>query len=293
MKKQNNTILWIIGIVILLLVVTKLPLIPQFAIVTTQVCAEGVANYYSLDENLLDSKGGPDIINNGTIFIAGKLGSGALEFNGTNFISFPTLTFNLSTGFWINNYSNVDGWTYVIYDDTSILSETFMLGLNGSIDEIVVGTNISGLSNIQPCYITTYEENVTCKDYATGQVTPQTTGCLNYSGEFFPQCEYEWETTSGFYVVENICEKRFYCEDILSTDFSSLTLCQDSLVVTEEPINETIAVPYTATPEKETFKDKLNKEVFEIAGFGVKLIYLIIALIIVIALMYFMKDGKK
>lgn len=283
--KDKNLIYWIIGIVFFLIVVTKLPLIPQFALVTTTVCADGVTNYYPLDGTLVDMKGGLDITNNGAIFVGGKLGSGALEFNVTDSISFPTLPLNLSVGFWINNYSNIDGWIYKTYEDTSILSSTAFLGLNGSVDEIVVGTNISGFSNIQPCYLTVYEENISCKDYLTSQVIDPGTGCLNFSGEFFPNCEYSWETTSGYYVSGNECFKRFYCNEIIGTDFSSLTLCQDSLVVEEEPVNDTITAP-PYIPPTETLKDKLNQEVFEVAGFKVTLLYLIIGLITIIIILW-------
>ena len=133
---------------------------------------------------------------------------------------------------------------------------------------------------------------MSCKDYATEQVIDLGTGCLNYSGDFWPNCEYEWETTSGFYVSGSECLKRFYCNEILSSDYNNLTLCQDSLIITEEPTDGT-TTPYTPPPAEETFKDKLNKVLFEIGGFGVKLIHLILVLIVVVTLIYFMKDGKK
>ena len=162
MNKQNeNIIFWIAGIVIFIIIASQISIAPWFAIVTTITCVDGISNYYPLDGILTDLKGNQDITNNGAIFIAGKLGSGALEFNGNNSILFPSLPFNLSVGLWMNNYSTTDGWTYTTYTDTSTLSSTAFLGLNGSIDEIVVGENISNLSNIQPCYITTVEENIT------------------------------------------------------------------------------------------------------------------------------------
>ncbi len=229
MAKQNNIIFWIMGIIIFVIVVAKLPLIPFFAIVTETVCAEGVTDYYPLDGVLTDLKGNQDATNNGAIFITGKLGSNAIEFNGTNSISFPTLQFNLSTGFWMNDYSNEDGWIYKTYENTSILSNTFMLGLNGSIDEIVVGTNISGLSNIQPCYITTYEENVTCQEYAKSQVPSLSSGCLNVTGDFYPSCSYSIETTSQYEVEDNLCSKYFYCQNPCLTTGNCYTSNQDCI----------------------------------------------------------------
>jgi hypothetical protein len=288
MKNQKNTILWIIGIAIFFLVVTKLPLIPQFALVTTTICADGVTNYYPLDGTFVDMKGGPDIINNGASFTTGKLGSGALGFNDTDSISFLTLPLNLTVGLWMNNYSNTAGWVYKTYKNTSILSSTAFFGLNGSVDEIVVGENITTLfSNIQPCYLTVYEENVSCKDYAKSQATPQTTGCLNYSGTVFPDCKYEWLTTSGFYIENNICQKRFYCEDILSSDFSTLALCQANLT----EINDTTITPTTPPPLTIAPTDSTGS--VTIAGYEIKVIHLIIGLGLVLLILFFMGAFKK
>ncbi len=285
---NDKTLFWVVGIILLIIILSKLPFAPAgFAIVTTQVCVDGVTNYYSLDGNLLDLSGNLDATNYGATFISGKINQGIL-FNTTNYISFPDIDSNLSVGMWINNYSNDDGWNYIIYEDTSILSDTFMLGFNGSIDEIVVGTNISGLSNIQPCYQTISYENLTCKNYATEMVAGQTGGCLNYSKGFFPECEYSWLSTSGYSISGGECLKRLYCEDILSSDYSTFTVCQDKL-------NETVTTPPTTTPPptpppEETIRDKLNKEVFEIGGVSITLLHLLIALAgIIIIIYYFQK----
>ncbi len=298
MTKQNNLFYWIAGIIILFIVLTQLPL-PRFpfALVTTVTCASGVTNYYPLDGTFVDMKGGSDITNNGASFITGKLGSGALEFNNTDSISFPTLPLNLSVGFWINNYSNEEGWIYETYNNTSILSSTTFLGLIGSVDEIVIGENILGFPNIQPCYLTTYEENITCRDYATEQVISQSTGCLNYSGTFFPDCNYEWLTTSGYYLSENECNKRFYCANILTSDFSTLALCQAELT---EIINETIVTNgeeiFATTPPPTfpplTIQETLSEDLFKIGTFGIKLWYVII-LIVGVLILYFEGSGKK
>ncbi len=299
MTKNQNIIYWSIGIILFLIVATQFPLPGfPFALVTTTICADGVTNYYPLDGTFVDMKGGPDITNNGASFIAGKLGSGALEFNNTDSISFPTLPLNLSVGFWINNYSNeLENWTYVTYTNTSILSDSFMLGFSGAIDEISVGENIPGFPNIQPCYLTTYEENITCKNYATEQVTPQTIGCLEYSGTVFPNCTYEWLTTSGFYVQNNICNKRFYCSDILTTDFSTLALCQAELNVTvitnvTEEEEAAITAPPPSPPPL-TIRETLEENLFKIGDFGIKLWH-ILALIVVVLILYFTGAfGKK
>ncbi len=301
-KKNQNTILWIIGIVVLLIVVTKLPLPGfPFAIITKTTCVDNTISYY-------DFEVGYDNL------ISGKLGN-AIEFNESNTIDLPISSEDFVV-MWVKNYSlgdtdyyfiaNLNGTNYVngILDNTKQiipLGPDFGLGFNGSIDEIGTFSSLSVEKMMEIynnntgrliCYTTTYEENVSCKDYATEQVIDSGTGCLNYSGDYFPTCEYELETTSSFYVLGSVCEKRFYCEDILSSDFSSLILCQDSLIV-EEPSGDTIAAPSITPPVEEKFIDKLKKDVFKIGGFGVKLIYLIIALMVVVALIYFMKDGKK
>ncbi len=330
--KKNNTIFYIIGAVILVLALSQLPLIPWFALVTTTVCAPGVTNYYPLDGVLTDLKGGPDITNNGASFIAGKLGSGALEFNNTDSISFPTLPLNLSVGFWINNYSNEEGWIYKTYDNTSILSSTTFLGLIGSVDEIVVGENITSLfSTIQPCYLTVTQENITCKNYATEQVTDPSSGCLNYSGDFFPNCTYELVNISQYHIEGDECIKYFYCQNpclnttncyltnqncienlgydcyiiednkctpkidytsCTGTDYySNLTECRANLTI--ETTTPSGTDPTTTSP-KETIGDKLNKKIFTIAGYNITLLHLLILLIVVIAVLYFLGAfGKK
>ncbi len=329
MAKQNNTIFWIIGIAILVLALSQFQIIPQFALVTTITCVDGINNYYPLDGVLTDLKGGQDVTNNGAIFIAGKLGSGALEFEGNNSISFPILQANLSTGLWMDNYSTTDGWTYKTYTDTSILSSTAFLGLNGSIDEIVVGENITGFQNIQPCYLTVYEENISCMDYATEQVTDPGSGCLNYSGGFFPNCEYEWINISQYSIEGNECERSFYCQDsclnttncyltnqscignltyncyiiesnrcILKTDYESCTgtdyysnstECQANLTVITTP---TTTTPTTTTPTG--IQGKLSEPIFKIANFEITLLHLIIALGVIATILYFLGVfGKK
>ena len=330
-KQIDNTILWVIGIVLFLIIFPQLDLKFPFAIVTTVTCVENITNYYSLDGNLIDLKGNQDITNNGAIFIDGKLGNGALEFNGTNFISFPTLTLNLSTGFWINNYSNTDGWTYIVYNNTNILSDSFMLGLNGSIDEIVVGTNIEGLSNIQPCYITSYEENISCKKYFESTLTDNLTGSLMVIGDFYPNCTFMWEEIQ-YEIITNQCSRNFFyqspclnisncyvsnqsCIENLEYDcyviinnicthktdygnctgtnyYTNLTVCQANLTTIISPLS--ITTPSTITPSIAPPEEPfLDKLKFEIFGYEITMFHLIILLGAVGAGLYFLKGSKK
>ncbi len=317
MKNNQNTILWIIGIVIFLLVVANLPLIPWFAIVTKTTCMDNIISYWDLDGNVLDAQG----LNNGNAynvsFVSGKLGQ-AIEFNGTGYVNFPAIT-STTIVMWIKNYSrgdtnyyfiaNLNGTNYVngALDNTKQiipLGSNFGLNFNGSVDEIATFTSLSvsdmltiydGGSARKVCYTVSAEENVSCKDFAAEQVTESSSGCLNYSGDFFPNCTYEWETTSGFYIFGSECNKRFYCEDILSSDFSSQTLCQEKL-------NETVITPTTTTPTTttttdkttiESIKDKLSEKVFEIAGYEITLLHFFIALIVIVAILYFMGVFEK
>lgn len=308
--KDNNLLLWIIGIIIFLIVVTNLPTTPWFAIITKTTCVDNTISYWDFDGNVLDSLNVDNGINHNARFIPGKIGQ-ATEFNTTSYIDFSTTEAN-ATVMWIKDYdlgdadyyfiANLNGTNYVngILDNTRQIlpiGPGFGLGFNGSVDmaatfsDLSVETMLDMYNNGSArsiCYTTSYEENVTCKDYATEQVTDPGTGCLNYSGTFFPNCDYIWETTSGFYVIGSVCEKRFYCEDILITDFSSQTSCEDSLVTTEEP---TITTPYTAPPE--TIMDKISKTLFTIGGFEIKLIHLGIVLLLILGYLYFTKKNEK
>lgn len=304
--KNDNTILWILGIILLVILLVQIDIIPKFAIITKIVCQDNTISYFDLDGNVLDSQG----INNGVLpvninFTTGKIGQ-ALEFNTLNYANFPSILGNTTT-MWIKDYTDetptwdfiadVDGTNYVngVASDSITLmplGSNFGLGFNGSVDEIAVfdksltTTELLNMYNNPQriCYTTQVEQNITCKDFATEQLTLQTTGCLNYSGDYFPNCTYSWETTSGYYISGSICLKRLYCEDILSSDYSTLTLCNDKL-------NETITTPPVTTPPytppAETLKDKLNKEVFEIGGVSITLLYLIIGLAVILGILYY------
>lgn len=277
-KNNEKIVFWIIGIVLFLIVATRLPFAGRFAIVQTTVCSDGVTNYYSFDGNLLDSKGSLDATNYGAVFVNGKFGQ-AIEFNGTNYISFPSISSNLSVYMWINNYSASSGWYY-----TSLpLSSTFGLGWNASIDEIVVGVNVSGLSGVQACYQQTTYENVSCQEYATSLVADQTTGCLNYSAGNFPNCTYKWENKTTFKLENNVCKKNYYCvSGYTQTECSALI----QTPTTTAPVTTTTTT--TTTETTQSLSDKLKTEVFKIGDYSITPIHLIIALIIILLILYLM-----
>ncbi len=324
MTKNQNIIYWAIGIAIFLLVVTQLPISPWFAVVTKVTCTEGVESHWDFNGNVLDSKGINNADAKNVTYIPGKLGQ-AIEFDGSDTTP-PVDTFrftyvdmpSVASGYivmWIKNYSDGDvdynfiadlnGTNYVngMLDDTKQvipLEAAFGSLFNGSVDEVAIFSSLSVSDMLilynegnarEVCYTTSFEENVTCQDYALAQTTDSGTGCLNYSGIFFPDCTYSLESESGFYIVSNMCQKRTECKDILSADYSSLTLCQAELTdVTEE--KETITAPDTAIQTDTTtfgiIKDKLSKKIFEIAEFEVTLLHLLILLALVILTLWFM-----
>lgn len=323
--KNNNTIIWVmVGIILLVIVYPKLPFLHgNFAIITETTCAEGVTNYYSLDGNLLDQKGNLDLINHGTVFINGKINQG-IQFNGTNYVSFPSIPSNVSVKMWLINYSNIGSTWY--YDMGLPLSGQFGLGFNGSVDEIIVGNNLGDLSTIQACYQTTVYENVTCQEYAVSQQPDQTSGCLNFSGSYFPNCSYSWENQTTYKIENNLCKKNYLCQSsclpsngcypttqncvenlaydcyilqdnscLKKTDFSSCVLnttysnaasCQEHIVVSTYSVNP------TETTTQNSVLDGLTQERFKIFGISINAIYLIVALIIIIGLLYLLGAFK-
>lgn len=335
MKKNNNGVLIVMGIILFLIIAPNLKHLGggMFSIVTTEVCSEGVNNYYSLDGTLADSKSDNELINNGGLFVNGKIGQG-LRFDGTGYISFIGINENDSVSFWMNNYSNNLGWQYFFYPSANVLSGNFVSGLNGSIDEIIVGVNIQNLSNIQPCYTTTTYENVTCKEYATSQVPTLSSGCLNYTGTLFPDCSYQILNTTTYIIENNVCKNNLYCVSnclISSGCYSTNQICienlkyscykfennkcvektdyqtckvntanvYDSLDVCKSKINTTSSTSSTSTVTSttttkstiETYEQNdllstLTKEVFNIGGFSINAIHLLITLAIVIGILW-------
>jgi hypothetical protein len=325
-NKNNNIIYWVAGIVLFVIVATQLPSFHfPFAIVQQTVCAEGVTNYYSLDGNLLDSKGNLDLINHGAIFINGKINQG-IELNGTTYVSFPSIPSNVSVAMWLKNYSNVGSDWY--YGNGLPLSTQFGLGFNGSVDEVIVGTNISGLSNIQPCYIQTTYENVTCSEYLETTVQDQSSGCISYNGTFFPNCSYVRENTTTYKIENNLCKKNFYCQlSCLSSGgcYPTNQNCIESLVYdcyvlsnnacsektdytsciantantystlsgcnTNVQVSTSGAITETTTTEQ-TSESPLTKEIFNLFGISITALHLLIVLIIIVGTLYLLSRKK-
>lgn len=253
MKRKNEGLYWIIGIVLVLVVVTKLPMIPQFAIVQKTTCADNTISYWGFENNLLDSNN----LNNGDslnpLFNSGKIGN-AVEFDTTNYLNFnPSSAY--ATVMWIKNYSKDNQWYFAakignnnyvngVLDNTRLIipvGPNFGLGFNGSVDEIATFSNLSTAEMINfynagsgraVCYTTSYEENVTCKDYATEMLPDKGYGCINYSGDFFPNCEYSWVDASIYEITNNVCERLLYCQSScleINGCYSSLQKCKENL----------------------------------------------------------------
>lgn len=337
MAKQENAILWIIGVILLVAILSQVPLKFPFAVITKTTCVDNTISFWDFDGNVLDANNIAGGANYGTRFIPGKLGQ-AVEFNTTTYINFPVSNTN-GTIMWVKNYSagdsayfflaRINGVDYVNTVQSSSkkileIGPNFGLGFNGSVDIMATFTDLSVLGMIDlynngsarnVCYTVSYEENITCKDYATEQVSDPGSGCLNYSGDFFPNCDYEWETNSQYKIANNQCERYFYCQDnpeytteqeckenlvydcyiiqnnvcVKKTDYATcvegtdyydnLTSCQEDLTL----------VTTTPPPSGGTIQDKLSNEVFNVSGYSVKLYHLIILFVAVGLILYFTK----
>lgn len=338
MAKDDKTIFWIIGIIFAIAILQHTGILQQFSIVQQTVCADKTISYWDLEGNVLDSNNINNGINNGGVFINGKIGQ-AIEFDKNSYVNFPTISSEGKTIImWIKNYSSGGDW-YFASETNGVnkgiipLNSQFGLGFNGSVDEIAVFSPpltsdefATFSAGYKVCYTTSYEENVTCKDYATSQVEDPGFGCLNYSGEFFPSCDYTWEEDiTQFKIEDNKCVKQFYCQDpclesngcyetnqsckedliyscyiiqndncIEKTDYGTCVLGSDSynnLTLCQEHtsgISTTSSIGSTqgASTTRTGIKDKLSEEVFTIAGFKVTIFYLIILLLIILAGLY-------
>ena len=347
-KKNDNTIFWIIGIILFIIIFPKIPLISHgaFSVVTTTTCSSGVTNYYSLDGNLLDSQGNLNLINHDSKFISGKLGSGALEFNTTNYVSFPSVPSG-NIFMWIKNYSNNGSdWYYASYvngtnvDATKPIimpSSTFGLNFNGSIDEITITTNsiTSGFSTIQACYQTTQQVNISCYDYYLTQNLVNSSGSLLVSGDYFPNCSYIWQpaqysinnnicsknllysssclASSGCYnsnqnCIENLKYSCFVLNNNICTEKTDYTSCKvnttNTYLTSSECNSKIVATPtspasvvpssQTATQPSASFIDLINKEIFNIGGYSLTSIHLLLILVLIIGAFYLLsKKGGR
>lgn len=281
-KNNDNTIAWvIIGIVALILVVKFVPLHFPFAVQQTTVCTEGIADYYSLDGNLIDLKGRMDATSISPSFSTGKINQGFF-LNGSNYITFPAFNSSLNAGYWVKN-STTD-WTYVT-GNANILTNNFGLGLiNTTVDEIVVGNNVSVPFAVQPCYTQTVVENISCRNYLKSTVTDVGYGCINYSGAFYPNCQSNF-IDANYYISSNgQCSRVFFCEDKVYSSFAS---CNATLLQTSSVVSTT-----TTTTSVTTSGFDFNKELFKIGSLSVTPLILLIALIIISGLIYLVSKKK-
>lgn len=253
MKKKNESIYWIIGILLFLLVATKLPIMSQFAIVQKTTCASNTISYWGFENNLLDLTNMNSGNSDNPIYISGKIGN-SIRFDTTNSINFnPSSAY--AVVMWINNYSSKSGWYFVAkigdknyvngaLDNTKkiiSLGSSFGLGFNGSVDEMATFSNLSydeminlynSGSGREVCYVTSHEENISCAEYALEMSPAKGHGCLNYSGDFFPNCEYSWEDVSNYEIINNKCEIILYCQDSCTETFgcySTEQRCKENL----------------------------------------------------------------
>jgi len=335
MTEQGNTIFWVAAIILIFVIMSQAGIRFPFAVVTQTICADNTVSSWDFNGNLLDSAGVNNGVNYGATFIAGKSGQ-AIQFNGTNYIYLSSSNPN-ATIMWVKNYTagdanyfflaRINGADYVNGAQSSakkilFIGPIFGMGLNGSVDNMATFSNLSVSQMIEfyndglgrdVCYTVTTEENVTCKDYATSQVTDTGSGCLLYSGDFFPNCDYSWQSTPQYQITNNKCERVFYCQPtctkanncytIQSQCAQNLTyscyVIQNNVCVSKQDYASCVtgshytsasncqtnvtgtATTTTAAPSSGGFNLKLNEEMFQIAGYPIKLYHLMILLVII------------
>jgi len=297
--KNDNTIFWILGLILLVVIISQVPIKFPFAIITTTVCQENVISYWNFNENTLDINGVNNAVN-----VNGTLINGKIELDGTDYINFPiSVNNNLievikdysagdTTYHFLARLNNINYVNGVQSSSKQIipLSSTFGLNKNISVNEITYFSNLSleqmlsiyNNGSIQPiCYQTTTYENVTCKDYATEMVTDTGSGCLNYSGSVFPNCTYKWESSSQYKIENNLCSRYFYCQNPCLTTGNCYTTNQ----ACTEKLNS-LATTTTPPTSSKTLQDRLNSEIFEVGGYSVKLLHLIILFVAIALILY-------
>jgi len=272
MMKNKNLVWTIIGILFLIFVVPKLTIYGGFAIVQKVTCTEGIDNYYSLDGDFVDMKNNQDLINHGAVFVSGKMGQG-LYFNKTTYVTFPNFSSNLNVGYWKNEGT---GWVYI---SAPVSSLNGFLGLNATIDEIIIGTNVSIPFSVQPCYIQTIYENVTCQEYVLTQI-PNPSGCVELSGDFFPNCSYQIKNQSYYKLENNICVKNYYCSG------DTLSECSSKIQI------PTVSSGNVVPAEETTQTSFASREIFNILGISITIIHLIVALLLIGGVLYFIGKNK-
>lgn len=328
---HQDTVFWIGGIVLLVVLLANIGIFPQFAIVTKTTCIDNTISEWEFDGNSLDTKGLNHGTNHGGNFTTGKFGQ-ALMFDGTNesYIDLPTILGDRIM--WIKNnedydfYANINGTNYVntiqSSEQTPLIGPGFGKNKAMTVDRIAVFSSLSvttmndlyaNSSGADVCYQTQEEVNVTCFDYASSQISDNQTASLEVSGDFYPACNFTWKNPQ-YEIKNNQCEKSFFYESsclesencyltnqaciedldyecyvlqnnicfkkldynscIVENNYDTLTSCQEDIITTNAIVSEP------------SLKDKLNDEVFEVGGFSVTLIQLIILLIIIVSLLY-------
>ncbi|MEK6884418.1 MAG: hypothetical protein AABY22_32600, partial [Nanoarchaeota archaeon] len=106
MAKNENTIFWIAGIILILVMMSQANLRFPFSVVTKTVCADNTISFWDFNGNLLDSADANSGVNYGATFIAGKFGQ-AIQFNKTSYIYLVSSSPN-ATIMWVKNYTAKD-----------------------------------------------------------------------------------------------------------------------------------------------------------------------------------------
>ena len=308
-KRNDGTVIAVI-VGIILLVILLQNFLPStfhfpFAVQTTTTCSPNVISNWEFKGNTLDINNVNDGVGSGITYVSGKFGQ-AVQFGNGSYINFPSGLSSYDYSAWastsINSsqifYARINGTTYANgAAGTSIIptiGSAFGNGTTLIISDLAIYSNLSVAEMVQlyanatgnpACYITQTQVNVTCANYATqNMVNPNNGTCLFATGDFYPNCSYNWQP-DRYYVNNNNCVQNTSL--ICSSGFSSLSLCQSSLT----PANTTTTPTTTQSPQ--TSASIFTSVLFTIPGINLQITLVELFIILIIAAALYMLLRRK
>ena len=231
-RNTEDTLVWVVGAILLIVILSQVGIVPQFAIVTKTTCVNNAISEWELDGNIFDTKGLGNGVNHGGTFVAGKFDQ-AIQFNGNNesYIDLPSISgdrvmwIKNNNGVGYNYFANINGTNYVntvqSSQQTPVIGPGFGKNMNVTVDRVAVFTSLSLVdmkdlyangTGADVCWQTQEEVNVTCKDYAISQISDNSTGSLSVIGEDYPSCDFTWKSTQ-YGITDNKCVKSFFYQN--------------------------------------------------------------------------------
>ncbi|MFA6073998.1 MAG: hypothetical protein WC758_07825 [Candidatus Woesearchaeota archaeon] len=188
----------------------------------------------------------------------------------------------------------------------------------------------SGTGN-PACYTETMNINVSCSDYATSQILDNSTGSLSYSNGSYPDCTFTWKEAQ-YKITNNLCSKSFFYTDsciasngcyidmttcsqnlkyecyvfsnnacLPKTDYTScrtnityayplLSNCQAQ--IKNVTVSTQGAITTSTTTSQVGFSELASKEIFNLFGYSITIIHIILAFILILGIAYLL-TGRK